>query len=607
MKKNLVFLIVLMTSMSLSAKVAYLQRFADPASYRTESAGGVDQKPEKNAYDWFNTNYVATGKGAFVGTDAIPTNTSTYDVLWINVDQQGQGAWNDDLVGGSSAIANIKSFIEAGGNVLLTKQAAWIVPRIGRMKYDNGLDYNPLWSNNNYAQGNDVWTINAMIGAGVTLRDARQHPIFSGMSTSNQYAHESFPMIGTVQRVDNNYIWTEMDPKAGGDTPNDNIATLNNFQSDWKCEVLAVWGHVRDYCGPAIVEFHPQGDFNGSIMTISSNAYQWGTSNDYISNVQKLTENALSYLDHNGTDIGYLMPYALSELSTPTNAGDDPTYKPDLQAAKWFYDNYVVTNKGCFIYPWNDIPSDMKVIWINNDRVNLTPSAFYSHIGGDTYKSKLETFLSKGGNLYLSKRATYVAFKLDKIYEPGDSNGGYVAPNSDAWAVNAGSLGFGLDASCHQDRSHHPIYRYMTVSEENSITYDNGTAHVYIPYPTFKLVDLTQRTNNNNMWNEMDRKDGSREENESLTKLANFESDWQCKVLGVWGQVQNFCGAGLIEFGPDSRGGKVIANGFAAYQWGTNNSDATAIGNVRNLTKGILEYLLNERNLQDCPNCFVVY
>ena len=39
-----------------------------------------------------------------------------------------------------------------------------------------------------------------------------------------------------------------------------------------------------------------------------------------------------------------MMPYSLSEIYSIEE------YRPDYQAAKWFYDNYILTGKGRFIH-----------------------------------------------------------------------------------------------------------------------------------------------------------------------------------------------------------------------------------------------------------------
>lgn len=583
--KKIVTLFVFCAFVALAnAKVGYL--------LRTSTVEGLptgEQYNERAAAEWFNTNYVETGKGAFIAMNAIPTNTDTCTAIWINIDDNGSGAlpseFNADV---KTAIGN---FVKAGGNLLLTKRAARVAAEIGRMTKTNSDVYYP--DDNEYSDPVRNY-VNARLGTSVVERNAGYHPIFENVPLNNS---EEGHYLLTSTTTAKSYIWTEMERVDGaGRAANNDIAHLNEFQNGWNCQVLAVWGNVTDFCGPVIVEFYPKGEFKGSIIAIGTRSYVWGKSNDYISNVRTLTSNALSYLNHNGAEIGYYMPYALSELySTDENHAD-------FQTAKWFYDNYVVTNKGRFIHKEEAFPSDMKVLWVHNDRKDLSKVDFDNAFGGNAFKDTLTTFLSKKGNLYLSKQACYLAYELEKIYEPDTwGNGGYTK-NDEIWGINAKYIGKDVETP-DIDRSNHPIYRGLTTVP--SFTHE-GVSDGY-DYEVFPLVNSTDRTNNNTIWSEMKRKDGSTQAHTDPTKLANFESDWNCKVLGVWEHVKNFCAAGLIEFNPNSKGGKIIANGFSAYQWGTSNDDPTAIGNVRRLTANILEYLKRENELKDCPNCFPVY
>ena len=74
------------------------------------------------------------------------------------------------------------------------------------------------------------------------------------------------------------------------------ILRLQDFESDWNCQMLACWGHVLDFCSAGIVDMNPDGEFKGRVLGIGFAAYQWGNSNDQIGNVKKLTKNAINYL-----------------------------------------------------------------------------------------------------------------------------------------------------------------------------------------------------------------------------------------------------------------------------------------------------------------------
>lgn len=635
------------------------------------------QKPEQNAANWFKTTYGT--HGTFVSLSDLATlNPATVKVLWINIDRTGLA----DLAAAgidAAAVNAIGNYVKAGGNLLLTKQAARLVSATGRIDYDNN------WSNVGYADGADTWYIKTKLGGGTANpTDRSNHAIYKNIAMVDG----QFPLVGAVKRSDRNNNWGDYMRKDGaGDThyDNGNVQRLLDFESDWNCEALATWPHINDYCLPMVIDFLPDyGDFQGGMLAICLAAYQWGTGNydadpakGYIANVQQLTQNSIEYLygsdprpqveaSWNVTPVGGVIGGSMTasvttegtvswsssddDVASVSNAGvisyngfgtctitatvskegnadanlsqsitvtggaaaayayalpysfytmqhydNEEGYYPDYQAAKWFYDNYVAHGTGCFIKPTDyssssAISSAVKVLWVNNDHVGLSKESYDADLGGDNFKDALVAFSARGGNIYLSKQACYWAFKMGKIYEPSWDVRLYDNTNEDAWTINADSIGYDLDESCRKDRSSHPIYTGMTYSPANSIYYDHGE-HM-IPYRTFKLVGLTRRTENNFMWTEMDYDEHEHHrENRELTKLSEFESVWNCQVLAVWGPVQDFCGAGLVEFFPTATTGTIIANGFAAYQWGTNNSDETAISNVKKLTQNALEYL----------------
>lgn len=566
MKKNYIFL-MLFAATTLNAQVAFLKVSDTYPDY-----GG--EQPEQNAYNWFATTY---SDGNVVDMNHIPTDAATYKVLWVNVEREISEDDFDNLFPADKRTA-LSNYVKAGGNLLLTKKASRLACHIGRMGDRGGSKYYPTWNNSAYSVGGDVWTINAMIGAEFTLRDARQHPIFKDMTTSTQYTHESFPLIGKVNRSDNNCIWTEMETKAGGDTPNGNISTLNNFQSDWNCQVLAVWGHVRDYCSPVIVEFFPQGDYKGSVITIGASAYQWGSSNDYISNVQKLTENALTYLSQGGVEYGYYLPYSLSEIYSIDQ------YQPEYQSAKWFYDNYVVPGNGRFIHKDEVFPTGMKVLWVHGDRVDQNTGDFYNAFGGDAFKTKLKAFVQVGGKVFLSKQATRFANDIGRCtWAPSYDQSGY-NDGSDTWYMvsNFVTVGSGVD------RHNHLAFRYMQ-------DYTEHGGEGYCRWPLVNGDGTYKRSDHKYMWGEpgdvWSNTYGISEGTTDVARLNAFESAQNCQILGGWGHTTALDGVTMVEFLPTaSFAGTVIAQGVPAYQWTTPN---TAIYNVKNLTKGVLEYLNN--------------
>lgn len=568
MRKRYLFL-MLFAATALNAQVAFLKVSDSYPDYD-------DQQPEQNAYNWFVTKY---GAGNVVDMNNIPTDASTYKVLWVNVERNTDIDYFDNNLFPVEKRTALSNYVKAGGNLLLTKKASRLACHIGRMgDRGGGRTYYPSWNNSGYSKGEHVWTINAMIGVGYTLRDARQHPIFKNMTTmlNKDYIPESFPLIGMDNRSDDNCIWTDMESKAGGNTPDDNISTLNNFQSDWNCQVLAVWGHVRDYCSPAIVEFFPQNEYKGTVLSIGSNAYQWSMPNDYISNVQQLTENALTYLSQGGVEYGYYLPYSLSEIYSI-----DP-YQPEYQAAQWFYDNYVVPGRGRFIHKDERFPTGMKVLWVHGDRVGQNAEDFYNAFGGDAFKTKLQTFVQAGGKVFLTKQANRFANDIGRCsWAPSYDQSGY-NDGSDPWYMvsNFVAVGSGVD------RHNHPAFQYMQYYTEHGGEGD-------CKWPLVKGEGTYKRSDHKYMWGEpgsvWSNTYGISAGTTDVARLNAFESAQNCQILGGWGHTTALDGVAMVEFFPTaSFAGTVIAQGLPAYQWTTPN---TAIDNVKKLTQGVLEYL----------------
>lgn len=556
---------MLFAATALNAQVAFLKVGETLPDY-----GG--EQPEQNAYDWFVATY---GAGNVVDMNHIPTDASTYKVLWVNVERAISEEGVDNLFPEEKRNA-LSNYVKAGGNLLLTKKASRLACHIGRMGDRVGGTYYPSGKDGEYkVEGDDIWTINAMIGVGCTLRDARQHPIFKDMTTSNQYAHESFPLIGKVNRTDNNCIWKEMERKDGNTRAgNGDLYHLQEFESSWNCQVLAVWGHVTDYCAPVIVEFFPQNDYKGTVITIGASAYQWGNSNDYIANVKQLTQNALTYLSQGGVEYGYYLPYSLSEIYSIDE------YQPEYQPAKWFYDTYVVPGKGRFIHKDEVFPTGMKVLWVHGDRNGQSTEDFYNAFGGDAFKTKLQAFVQAGGKVFLTKQANRFANDIGRCsWAPSYINSAYHDGN-DTWYMVSNFVSIGVD------RHNHPAFRYM---QDYTVHGSEGDCK----WPLVNGTDTYKRSDHKYMWGEpgdvWSNTYGISAGTTDIARLNAFESAQNCQILGGWGHTTALDGVTMVEFFPQGDyKGTVIAQGVPAYQWTTPN---TAIYNVQNLTKGVLEYL----------------
>ena len=304
----LLSLAVMMAAMTLNAQMAYL--LTESAIENLPDEEG--QKPEQNAANWFKATYVDTNHGQFVSLSQLKAGLSTDDikVLWINIDRTGLA----DLAAAgidADAVAQIKAFVEAGGDLLLTKQAAHLAYQTGR------IGYAPGWNSVGYHDGGDTWFIKTKLGTdpNIPTTDRSNHAIYKDIAMND---NGEFPLVGAVRRSDRNNNWGDYlrrEPLAPGQEThydNANILRLQDFESDWNCQALATWPHIQDYCLPMVIDFLPNWEsFQGGMLAICLAAYQWGTANNdatNFGNVKKLTENSLVYL------LGY-----------DPNAGQDPT------------------------------------------------------------------------------------------------------------------------------------------------------------------------------------------------------------------------------------------------------------------------------------------
>ena len=315
MKRILSLFALLVYALCIHAEVTvgYLMTLNDKSAFPQETIGGIAQQPEYHAADWFEQNYIQTGKGKYLSLSEITTaDLSQLKVIWVNVDRVGlsnlaaTGITND-------VVDALKRYVQNGGNLFVTKQANHIIYQMGRMGYA------PTWSSGGYMNGNDDWQMNPHLCLEPSMGgevDRSKHPVFSYLSEQTRsfdyngahYEYSVYPLVGAVTRTDNNNMWIDLfrkDPTTGGQmaetsgtTHYDNLdkRRLTDFEEDWNCQVLAVWGQVLDACAAGVIIFNPTEEFKGQIISCGIAAYQWGSSNNMLSNVRQFTANALSIL-----------------------------------------------------------------------------------------------------------------------------------------------------------------------------------------------------------------------------------------------------------------------------------------------------------------------
>ncbi|MBR6252062.1 MAG: DUF4960 domain-containing protein [Bacteroidales bacterium] len=254
---------------------------------------------EVAAAQWFEQTYIANNIGTFVHSADLSTlNKDEVSALWIQIDRIGIGYGIDNLPFSQSNISALKQYLNDGGNILLTKHATQLVTALERIdsQYAPG-----IFGDGEGGVGTDVWCMNSVIGCKMDVSyDHRNHPIFVGMEAGdpNGYGFETYPMEGPGLREDHNCMW-DLNAYSFSREPN----VIVNWEDATNSSVLAVWGHVADFCVAGVVEFFPTDNCAGKIIACGLSAYEFkqnepqdGTDNAYQSNIELFTKNCIDYL-----------------------------------------------------------------------------------------------------------------------------------------------------------------------------------------------------------------------------------------------------------------------------------------------------------------------
>lgn len=248
----------------------------------------IEDDDEKASYAWFKKQFV-NGK-VLTSASLNSEDLSAYDVIWVHIDRVGIGRGWDKLPLSADAIAALTTYYKNGGNLFLSNHATQLIVPLGRTERAPG-----IFGAGEGGDFIDIWTINANIAMEY---DHRAHPAYAGMVTSDQFAHETFPLIGPGRREDHNCMWDlnsygfrDLYPNAGN--------MVKAFEEENNATVLATWGHVEDDCCAGMVEFAPTAEYQGTCIAIGLAAYEWNQNsnlNVYQDNLVLMTKNILHYL-----------------------------------------------------------------------------------------------------------------------------------------------------------------------------------------------------------------------------------------------------------------------------------------------------------------------
>ena len=269
--------------------------------------------------------------------------------------------------------------------------------------------------------------------------------------------------------------------------------------------------------------------------------------------------------------------------------------QPERNAYAWFAENY-----GANILTIKDVVEgklltdgqlgDVKVLWVNVARVGLELSQFDAMFSYD-FRNRLGDFVKAGGNVFLSSQSTRLVSEMGRCswwpndYQFGEYKSGIIKPENGDEYFDEWNITFNFCTG--SDKKEHSVYAKM----ENLAQKDGVDA-------IFPMQKGTLRTDNNTGWADWYyywTNTGHNAETEAVpsgcdaARQSLFEDAQTCQILGGWGHTRGLDYAGFVEFFPkDEFRGTVITMGLAAYQWCNANED---IYNIKNLTKGVLDYL----------------
>lgn len=272
------------------AKVAYLMT--------ASSIQSLPDDDERAAAAWFvnqpNTELIWPARLADIDPELYP-------VIWIMIDRVGLPVGWTNLpseISNDATIAALRAYTEKGGNLYLSNMATQLTVPLGYVP-DNMAP--TVYGNGDGGSGDDVWVLNAYLGwdfrngSDQGFYDRTGHAIYKGLSFEdpNNYGYNNLPLIGPGQREDHNCLW-DCNIYGKGDYPD----VIKNFEMTTNSLVLATWGHVRDHCVAAIVDFNSTST-RGRCVANGLAAYEWNQNsgvNPYQHNIEQLTTNILDYL-----------------------------------------------------------------------------------------------------------------------------------------------------------------------------------------------------------------------------------------------------------------------------------------------------------------------
>lgn len=260
--------------------VAYLGTYAN----RNE----ITNRDEKAAADWLFANYNHAEYVSFDEVNAGAVDLSKYKVIWWHYDV---GTALPDIAFEPAVVDKLKAYRAGGGNFFFTTYAALYLPT---------LEIIPAGKGSNNAFGDTTPLIDPNNSWGISFAGNEDHPLFQGLELipDKPYAAAYLLAKGTYRL--NHTAWWKVNEWGGyGDAAGWRSQTggIDLASSD---------GEETRNSTVGIAEF-PASETNGATIVIAMGAYDWfnepapegqpaGVENQYKSNIETLTRNAINYL-----------------------------------------------------------------------------------------------------------------------------------------------------------------------------------------------------------------------------------------------------------------------------------------------------------------------
>lgn len=266
---------------------------------------------DAKALEWFKTFYGAKAK--LVTPDELASlNPAEVPVLWVPVNHDGVGAYDDIDEVYRNSVDALKSYAQKGGNLYLTNYAALFVEKMGRT---NG---NALAENiyaNQYEIKNDIITevdYNSKGKIDNGIRYIIKTNEVTGFDKSGYFPYaglaDATGILKTSQfglKEHHGIMW-----KLEGDIVNSNPEKFKKFEEGTHSIIWGLPDIIGDYARASVIEFQPYNEYLGTIFANGDFSYEWdetardgdgnpqgGTGkNIYQYNIERYTSNILNYL-----------------------------------------------------------------------------------------------------------------------------------------------------------------------------------------------------------------------------------------------------------------------------------------------------------------------